>query len=430
MKDPWSRLLGILALAIALFSAGLFFFGNSNRIPSALAEEIRLYLAVREIIREEYVAAIDEEELVRNALKGMVAGLDPYSRYYDPKERREFDAETAGEFVGIGIVIETSQPALTVLFPQPGSPAEKAGLRVGDRILAVNGISLEGMSFDAARQKIRGPEGTKLALTIASAEGGAIREISLERRAIADPSVSHAQMLDRDAGVGYVWISDFTERTLAEFDAAVEKLRTQGMRSLVLDLRFNPGGLLEAAVGLVNRFLCEGVIVSTEGRIERHSRSHRANPSSCNFAGTPLSLLINGESASASEVVAGAMQDLKLATIVGTHSYGKGVVQSLKSLGEEGLVKLTTSYYYTPSHRNFERELSGSKHGGIRPDLEISLPRAAEDAIRRAASRFDIPETYREAVAAFRARLGLADRWPEDTQREAAVSLLRGSEKR
>lgn len=425
MKDPWSRLLGFLALGIALFSASLFFLGGRDRIPASLAEEIRLYLTVREIIREQYVAPVKDEDLLRNALKGMVAGLDSYSRYYDSRERRELDSENAGEFVGIGIVIETSQPPLTVLFPQPSSPAEQAGIRVGDRIVAVDGASLEGLSLEAARQKIRGPEGSLVRLKLQPADGGEATEISLARKALADPSVFHAEILDARAGIGYLWISNFTERTLSEFDAAVERLRGQGMKSLILDLRFNPGGVLEAAVGLVNRFLCDGVIVSTEGRVEQYSREHRANPGACSLAGTPLALLINGESASASEVVAGAVQDLKLGTLLGSRSYGKGVVQSLKSLGEEGLVKLTTSYYYTPSRRNFERELSGGREGGIKPDVEIAVPRASEDALRRAANRFDTPEIYREAVEELRKKLGISNPWPADPARDAAVEALR-----
>lgn len=330
MKDPVSRVLAVLALFLAAGTAFLLFGERGGREEDAIQKELALYRRVRDVIREEYVRDVEGGELLRNTLKGMLNGLDPYSEYYDPKEEEELKIETAGKFVGIGIVVEVRSPALTVLFPQPGSPAEEAGIAVGDRILSIDGVPTEGTTVEQARQRIRGEAGTEALLRLRPGSGGPERKLGVRRESLRDPTVARARILDRERGIGYLWVGSFSQETLQEFDQAVERLKSEGLRALILDLRFNPGGVLDPAVGIVNRFLREGLIVSTRGRSEDATREHRADPEGCLLEGMPLAVLINGESASASEVLAGAVQDQGLGRLVGATSYGKGVVQSLR----------------------------------------------------------------------------------------------------
>lgn len=428
MRDTFSRILALVALALAAGTAVFFFRETRQKNSESIDEELALYRQVRELVKDHYVDDVRGDELIRDAMKGLVSGLDPYSQYYDRREKQRLQEENSGRFVGIGIIIETTQPTLTILFPHPGSPAEKAGLQVGDRIIAINGESIENVGSEIAREKIRGEEGSEVTLTVIPAGSGIPKEIKVQRQSLRDPTVSKVAMLDSQRGIGYLFVSGFSLETIAEFDQAVEKLQKEGMKSLIVDLRFNPGGVLDAAVTITNRFLKEGVIVSTRGRDPQFTREHRAKPEECRYSGLPLVVLLNGETASASEVFAGAIQDYRLGSLIGLKSYGKGVVQSLKMVDHgQAVVKLTTSYYYTPSNRNFEKTLSHGNGGGIEPDLIAPISRSGEDALRRASYRYDIPEKYRGPVEELRNQRGLA---PEekipDPQLDTALAVLRG----
>jgi carboxyl-terminal processing protease len=422
--------LGFLAACTAV-SATTALFVSRLTLAGTGADDARhqaaLFAHVHELVQEEYVEPTEGNDLLYAALRGMVESLDPYSRFYPPEEERALEEETSGRFVGIGVVIETQSPPLTISYPLEESPAERAGLGIGDRIIEVDGRSTGGLGVDEARDLIRGAVGSSVRLRVVPAEGGPPREVVVRREPMRDATVSLSHLVDPAAGIGYLWISSFSEETPQEFDAAVERLRSEGMTSLVLDLRLNPGGVLDAAVHIVNRFLPDGVVVETKGRTRDSMRTIRAIPSEASFEGIPVVVLQNEGSASASEIVAGAVQDHRIGVVVGTRSWGKGVVQSIKRIGDEGIsIRLTTAYYFTPAGRNFERELEGGGGGGIAPDLLVEVSRDEIEGIRNNLERYDVPEKYRAKVEERRRARGLHTEPEPDPQLDAAVALLRG----
>jgi len=421
---------GLLAACTAVSAATALFVSRAT-LAHPDAEDARhhaaLFSHIQGLVSEEYVEPTDERDLLYAALRGMVESLDSYSRFYPPEEERSLEEETSGRFVGIGVVVETQSPPLTISYPLERSPAEQAGIGIGDRIIEVDGRSTGGLGVDEARDLIRGAAGSSVRLRVVPAAGGAPREVVVRREPMRDSTVSLARLVDRHAGIGYLWISSFSEETPEEFDAAVERLRDEGMRSLVLDVRLNPGGILDAAVHIVNRFLPNGVIVETRGRTRDSMRSIRAIPSEATLEGIPVVLLQNEGSASASEIVAGAIQDHRLGVVVGTRSWGKGVVQSIKRIEAEGIsVRLTTAYYYTPAGRNFERELQHGGGGGIAPDILVEVDRGEIEGIRRNLERYDVPDKYRVKVEERRRARGLRTDFEPDPQLDTALALLRG----
>ncbi|MGH7150510.1 MAG: S41 family peptidase [Planctomycetota bacterium] len=429
LRSPLAMFAGSMVLA-----AGTAFVVARATAPPVVDDELQheaeLYARIRNLIREEYVDEIAPRKILYNALHGMLEGLDPYSRFYEPEETRSLEEETSGRFAGIGIVIEPGSPPITIAFPQPDSPAEKAGLRVGDRIVEIDGQPVEEADPDQVRDRIRGEEGTEVRLAVLPGAGGPRREVSVRREAMRDTSVSLVHVLDPERGIGYLWISSFSEETVGEFDAAMEGLQRQGMKALVLDLRFNPGGVLEAAVAIANRFVREGLIVETRGRTDDAWDVKKAEADEVRHQGLPVVLLQNGSTASASEVLAGALQDHRAAVLVGEASFGKGYVQSIKPLGEEhGAVKLTTARYFTPLGRTFERD-EERRTGGIEPDVVVELAERAERVLRNHLERYEIPERYREEVEARRRHRGVEEKPPPDPQLDAALGLLRGESPR
>lgn len=419
----------LFAGSILLSGATAFVVSRATIARAAddeLRRELALYTRIRSLIRSDFVEDVEPRTLLHLALHGMVEGLDPYSRFYEPEESRGLEEETSGRFAGIGVVIETTSPPITIAFPQPGSPAEKAGIGVGDRIVEVDGVPTEDLDPEEARGRIRGAEGTTVKLAVLPGEEGERREVTVRREEMRDTTVSLPQILDPREGIGYLWISSFSEETVAEFDAVMEGLQQKGMRSLILDLRFNSGGVLEAAVTLARRFVRDGTIVETRGRTDDSWSLHEAKPAETRFAGMPLVVLLNEGSASASEVVAGALQDHRVAVLVGKPSYGKGVVQSIKRVGNDGTaIKLTTARYYTPAGRTFDREGGAGNGGGIEPDVWVELDRRAAQAIRDHLERYEVPEKYRAKVEERRKRLGIEVTQVADPQLDSALGLLR-----
>lgn len=422
-------LLSIASLALALvavISLGVL----ATRRASADGEIARL-LTVRDLIFDEYVEPRSPDELAREAIRGMVEGLDDYSRYYPgERESRQVEVETTGRFGGIGFVTDPDAvPNVEVLFPQPGSPAELAGLLPGTQILAIDGIPVERIARRDLPDRIRGPEGTILRLTLRAPDDARTREVEIKRAVLKEPSVRQVHMLDAKRGIGGVWIGSFSEETPQQFDAAIVQLKNQGLKSLVIDLRFNGGGVLNAAAEIANRFIKNGVIYETRGR--KSTFRYDAVPERATLAGMPVVILINGETASASEVLAGALSDHAVAAVVGERSYGKGVVQTLKRFEDNGAyIKITTAFYFTPAGRNLERpredDAADTRAGGITPDVEYRLTSAERNRVYYMLPSYDIPLKYEAEVEERRARRKIPRQTIDDPQMKIALALMRG----
>lgn len=388
--------------------------------------DVARYREVRDFVESRFVRDVSPEELLDLALDGMVESLDPYSRYYDNAEVAELSRETSGHYEGIGVVFARPTTEGRILFALPGSPAERAGIRTGDRIVEVAGRSTEAMEPGELQRAIADAPARDLRM-VAIGRDDSERTIELDKERLIDPTVRHGHMVDPERGVGYLAITSFSQETVNEFDAEVEALREDGMRALVVDVRGNLGGVLRSAVDIANRFVREGLVVSHEGRGE--TVVFEADPDQAALAGLPLCVLVDGDSASASEVFAAALQEHRAAAIVGSPTYGKGMVQQVKSIaGGEMVVKLTTSYYFTPSHRNIERTVDNAWNSGLLPDLEVPLSDAERLAVLRHLASYSppravLPELYeweREE------RRSLVPSHPPDAQLDAALELFRG----
>ncbi len=362
------RHLGIAAFLVALFGAG-FIVGKSPAGTDGSYRELDAFVEVLGKIQRDYVEPVDTKKLVRGAIDGMMKDLDPFSQYMDLADYADLKSVTQGHFGGLGIVISIRDEYPTVISPIEGTPAYSQGIQSGDVIVKIAGSSTRGWSNEEAVQKLRGPEGTDVTITIARA-GEEDRDYTIKREEIRVKSVPYA--FEVAPGVGYIRVSTFAETTGEEVRAAIDRLEKAGAHSLVLDLRDNPGGLLSQAVDVTEAFVPKGsLVVYTKGRAtgsEIKAFAEGADP----HTEQPLVILSNGGSASASEIVAGALQDLDRGLVVGTTSFGKGSVQSLIELHDRGTaLKLTTAKYYTPSGRSIHRDTWNKSTR----DLE----RAAED---------------------------------------------------
>ena len=328
--------------------------------PDELAATLKIFRAAQ-IVKGQYVGTADGVNLMTGAVKGLVNALgDPYSVYMDPKMYSELMLETKGSFGGVGIVLGVKDKKLTVVAPIEGTPAEAAGILSGDQILRISELDTKDMTLDEAVGKIRGPEGSKVTLTI-QRNGKEPQDFPLTRATIVIKSVS-GKMLDKE--MGYIRVSMFSETTGKDFSRKLEELKDQGMTSLVLDLRNNPGGLIDQCVKVAELLVPKGPIVSVIGKDGDRETYH----SSSTTAPLPLVVLVNGGSASASEIVAGAIQDRGVGKLVGVKTFGKGSVQRLMPLDKESAVKITIAEYHTPNDRSI--------HGkGIVPDVVIEIPK-------------------------------------------------------
>jgi carboxyl-terminal processing protease len=400
--------------------------------------QLRMLRAVHHQILADYVERRSAEDLLYSALEGMVAGLDRHSEFVSPNRVTSFEHEQIeGSYDGIGVMLVPRQVPLRVYWPWPEGPAERAGIAVGDRILAVDGEDVTGPGFDmvAVVAKVKGPIGTRVRLTIGR-DGEATRDVEVARGNIPQGKVRWVHRLAEDDGIGYLHVSGFQQHTVREFDSAVEALRAARatpLEGLVLDVRDNPGGLLEEAVALTNRFLRDGVIVTTKSR-NAVGKTIRAEPAACTLPDLPVVVLLNGGSASASEVLAGALQDHGRARLVGERSFGKGVVQSIYDWDDGFRLKMTTAHYYTPNGRSIERDMrrhgDAPAAGGLVPDREVALEGGDSRRVRSVVTGAEPPATYREAVAALARELGLREPGPptveDDPQLAAALADLRG----
>jgi carboxyl-terminal processing protease len=412
-------------LFVAGLSLGLIFASITDRLVARYGDrDIDLLHAVRDIAVEEFVGGADPHEVADDALRGMLGGLDRYSHFYGRSELAALDRDTSGEFRGIGVVFRQPTELGQVLFAFPGSPADRAGVRVGDRLVEIAGRTVADLGQGGLQRTIREERGAALDVLVRGLDGGE-RRLSIPLETLLDPTVRHARILDAERGIGYVAITSFSHRTSEEFDRAMSDLAERGLRRLVLDLRSNPGGILDAAVRIANRFLESGTIVLTRTRSSTDVKE--ALPGEARFADLPLVVLVDGSSASASEVLAGALQDHCAAVLVGEPTYGKGTVQTLRRLIEDrGVVKITTAVYHTPSNRPIERFEGMEGGSGITPDLLVEIGAERRSAIHTFLATYSPPEPTLEALRTWEEREGLAlvAPPPQDAQLEAALGLF------
>jgi carboxyl-terminal processing protease len=336
-------------------------------------EQARLFAEVYERIKREYVDDVDDSQLMEKAVRGMVAALDPHSAFLDTEEFEEIRLSTMGSYPGVGIEVVAEDSAVKVLRPIEGSPADHAGMQAGDLIVKIDNVDV-GADLAGAISRMRGPAGSTVVLTVRRPASGELMDFSLRRAKVDVRSVMQTTL---DPGFGYVRITSFSETTaddVARAVAALKRENPKGLHGLVLDLRNNPGGVLEAGVAVADAFLNDGVIVSADGRTPDARFRMEATPGDL-IEGAELVVLVNGGSASASEIVAGALKDHNRAELIGHKTYGKGSVQTVMPLAQGGAIKLTTSRYYTPS--------GVSIHGkGITPDLVAQGPEEAPADLR------------------------------------------------
>ncbi len=360
MKQSFKSLTLSLILSLGVCGAALAATENDAKPPLPL-EELRTFAEVFERIKGAYVEPVEDSVLLENAIKGMLSGLDPHSAYLDPKAFKNLQASTSGEFGGLGIEVEMEEGLIRVVAPIDDTPAQRAGVHAGDLIVKLDDSPVRGMALSDAVRQMRGKPGTDIVLTIVREGQSKPLELTLTRAIIKVTSVKSRLI---DGSVGYLRISQFQVHTGTDLNKAIESLKQQAsLKGLVLDLRNNPGGVLNAAVDTSDAFLDGGLIVYTQGRVAHSELRYSATAN--NASGTlPVVVLINSGSASASEIVAGALQDHKRAIIMGTPSFGKGSVQTVLPLTNERALKLTTARYFTPKGRSIQAE-------GIVPDIRV-----------------------------------------------------------
>ena len=346
-----------------------------------LYSQVELFSDAITIIESEYVEEKPPKDLIYGALEGMLGGLDDYSQFMDPESYNEIKVETKGEFGGIGIEIGIRDKMLTIIAPMDGTPAEKVGLKAGDKIIKVEGKSTKDMKLSGAVKVLRGKPGTKVEITVSREDEEKPLDFTIVRSIIKLKSIKSAKILEN--GVGYVKLVEFQEKTPQDLRNHIFRLKKKAMKAFILDVRNNPGGLLDTAYEVSEIFLPKGaVVVSLKGRSSRQSKVYKSRGNK-SFTDFPMVVMVNKGSASASEIVAGAIQDNKRGAIVGTSTFGKGSVQTVIPLRDGSAVKLTTASYYTPSGNSIHEK-------GITPDVEVELKDEKEtpDSQLRAAIDF------------------------------------------
>jgi carboxyl-terminal processing protease len=424
------RILKIGLVVSVVFLLGITIgVGRSQKVSAvsdSIYEDLKLFTDVFGIIQKEYVETSKPKEMVYGAIKGMLETLDPHSAFMPPETYREMQEETRGRFEGIGAEVTAKDGVLTVVSPIEDTPAYKAGIQAGDQIVIIDGVVTKTLSLAEGVKRLRGPKGSKVTITIMREGFAKPQEFTLIRDVIPVRSV-RSELLEKQ--YGYIRLSQFQEKTDGDFDKAIKALETESkgtLNGLILDLRNNPGGLLDQAVKVTDRFVESGLIVSVEGRREEQKMKFYAH-SQGTLPQYPLVVLINGGSASASEIVAGAIQDHKRGVLIGTQSFGKGSVQTIFPLKEGAGLRLTTARYFTPSGRSIQAK-------GIVPDIivkpvkpedekEVSAPKMpAEKDLERHLNDIGAPPKEKEKE---RPKVETKPKKPADNQLDIALDLLK-----
>lgn len=368
-----------------------------------------------QLIRQDYVEdkKISYKELTYAAMRGMLSSLDPHSAFMEPDSFKDMQEDTKSQFGGLGVKVALREGALTIITPMEDSPGFKAGLLPGDRIVKINGASSEKMELNDAVQKLRGNVGEKVTLTIFRPTSKEVKDFTIERAIITVNSVKDAKILPPEltgnGKIGYVRITQFNEPTAKELSAKLDELEAKGMKALILDLRLNPGGLLNSAVDVCGQFLPSGqMVVYTEGRAASQRREYKTAEKGKPRPNYPMAVLINGGSASGAEIVAGALKDLNRAVLVGETTFGKGSVQSVIALQDGSALRLTTAKYYTPSKQVIHEH-------GVTPNIVATMSLNQERLLMLQRRTELLNDAEKKEVAAFR-----------DTQLERAVDALKG----
>ena len=357
----------VLGLGLSLGGDALSRLQPGSKPDDLTWEQARLFAEVMERIKADYVEPIDDRRLVESAVRGMVADLDPHSQYLDADEYQDIRISTSGRYSGVGLEITAADGEITVVAPIDGTPAFRAGIKPGDVIVAIDDSTVRRDGLQETIDRLRGNAGTRVSISILRGPAAELRVFNLRRENVRVASVRHDFL---DPSLGYIRISQFNDNTASELSRAIDAIqadlgqRDEEMRGLILDLRNNPGGILDSAIDVSDLFLDGGLIVSAEGR---NSDSHFVREAGRGdiLKGMPIAVLVNEGSASASEIVAGALQDHHRALIIGTPTFGKGLVQTVMPLSRGRAIKLTTSRYYTPSGDSIHET-------GISPDIEVS----------------------------------------------------------
>lgn len=359
-RNSRSYLLGLIIFiwlvgGILILTSTKAYAADENKTTD-LYSNLQLFNEVLIKLKQNYVGDLNDEELIKSAINGMLGSVDPHTSYFTADEFTDFTTSTKGEFGGLGIQIDKKGDYITVVSPIEGTPAYRMGLSPGDRIVRVDGVNIVAASTDDAIKKMRGPVGTKVVLTISRPGVANVMDFEITREIIKIKSVPYAFKLDN--GVGYVRISQFSESTSTELKTALDLLESQNIRGLIIDLRFNPGGLLDQAIDTVNEFIGPNkLVVETKGRLQSSNRQYytRFNKTPKTY---PIVVLVNEASASASEIFSGSLQDWDVGLIVGKTTFGKGSVQQLFPLSNGNGIKITTSHYYIKSGRCIHKEIN------------------------------------------------------------------------
>lgn len=372
------RLLIGLAAAFCLGPLWVAHAGQAENAVQLPIEDLKIFAEIFGKIKSDYVEDIDDSQLLNDAIKGMLGGLDPHTVYLDPDSFREMNIDTHGEFGGLGLEVTMENGVIRIVAPIDDTPAHKAGLKSGDLIISMDGVQVKGLSLGESVSLMRGKPGSEIVLTIVRKDRPEPFEVTLKRAIIQLESV-RAELLE--TGFGYVRVIQFQIGTATSLRQQLARLAREAgtaLKGLVLDLRDNPGGVLDGAIQVSDTFLRDGLIVSTRGRAEDSEVTFSASPKDY-LNDAPLVVLVNGGSASASEIVAGALQDHGRALILGTTTFGKGSVQTILPMLNGAALKLTTARYYTPNDRSIQAT-------GITPDV-VSQPAESSQTLDRDASR-------------------------------------------